>query len=315
MAEYMTIPLESDLLRTFIAVAETSNFTKAAELVGRTQSAVSMQMKRLEEIIGAALFERGSRGVSLTKSGHSLLVKARRVVMLLDETAASMRQPSLSGVVRIGIPEEYGSSVLPRALRNFDQLHPGVEIIVNFGRSSVLTDALNAGRLDLAVIYEQGDFTTSEVLRTDPTVWVTSEIHETHLHSPVPVAMYSGVGWARSMALALLDRMGKDYRIAYVSDTSSGLMAAVQAGLGIAPLARIGIPANCRELTVADGFDVVDYSNVTLRLNNRKGDPAISGMANAIREAFQGDRAEKVVAGRTSTKHVDEGGEFGALTG
>lgn len=294
----MNTPLESDLLRTFIAVAETSNFTKAAEIVGRTQSAVSMQIRKLEESVGCALFERGSRGVMLTKQGNALLTKARRIVMLLDETALSMRQPSLSGVVRIGIPEEYGSSVLPRALRNFDQSHPGVEIIVNFGRSSVLTDALNAGKLDLAVVYEQGDFTTSEVLRTDPTVWVTSDIHETHLRSPLPVAMYSGTGWAKTLSLSVLDNLGKDYRIAYVSDTSNGLMAAVQAGLGIAPLARVGIPLNCRELTVADGYDVVDHSNVTLRLNNRKHDPAITGMANAIREAFASDRAEKMPAMR-----------------
>ncbi|MDB5522448.1 MAG: LysR family transcriptional regulator [Rhizobium sp.] len=283
----MNAPLESDLLRTFIAVAETSNFTKAAEMVGRTQSAVSMQIKKLEDAVGSALFDRGSRGVSLTKQGNTLLLKARRVILLLDETAASMRQPSLSGVVRIGIPEEYGSSVLPKALRNFDQLHPGVEIIVNFGRSSVLIDAMHGGKLDLAVVYEQGDYTTSEILRTDPTVWVTSDIHETHLRSPLPVAMYSGVGWARTRALALLDDLGRGYRIAYVSDTSNGLMAAVQAGLGIAPLARAGIPPQCRELTLADGFAVVDHSNVTLRVNNRKGDDAITGMASAIREAFQ----------------------------
>ena len=310
----MNTPLESDLLRTFIAVAETSNFTKAAERVGRTQSAVSMQIKKLEEGIGTPLFERGSRGVSLTRQGNTLLTKARRVVMLLDETAASMRQPSLSGVVRIGIPEEYGSSVLPRALRNFDQLHPGVEIIVNFGRSSVLIDALNGGRLDLAVVYEQGDYTTSEVLRTDPTVWVTSDIHETHLRSPLPVAMYSGVGWARTLSLALLDSLERDHRIAYVSDTSSGLVAAVQAGLGIAPLARAGIPPNCRELTLADGFSVIDHSNVTLRLNNRKGDDAITGMASAIREAFHSERAEKTPALRSVGRQNDEGPEIGVVS-
>jgi DNA-binding transcriptional LysR family regulator len=311
MAAFMTAPLESDLLRTFIAVSETSNFTKAAEMVGRRQSAVSMQIKKLEEVIGTALFERGSRGVSLTKPGIALLTKAQRVILLLDETAVSMRQPGLSGVVRIGIPEEYGSSILPKALRNFDQLHPGVEIIVNFGRSSVLIDALNAGRLDLAVVYEQGDYTTSEVLRTDPTVWVTSDIHETHLRSPLPVAMYSGAGWARTKALELLARLQKDYRIAYVSDTSSGLVAAVQAGLGIAPLARAGIPPNCRELTLADGFDVVDHSNVTLRVNNRKNDQAITGMANAIREAFHSEWAEKTPVLRSAGRLSDEGPEAG----
>jgi DNA-binding transcriptional LysR family regulator len=291
----MTNHLESDLLRTFIAVAETSNFTKAADIVGRTQSAVSMQMKKLEESVGTALFDRGSRGVNLTKQGDALLAKARRIIALLDETAASMRQSSLSGIVRIGIPEEYGSSVLPRALRNFDQTHPGVEIIVNFGRSAVLLDAMNLGRLDIAVTYQQSSLTTQELLVTDPTVWVTSKIHDTHLINPLPVAMYAGAGWARSLALAMLARMGRDYRIAYESDTSSGLVAALQAGLGIAPLARVGIPADCRELTEAEGFAVVDPSSVTLRVNNRLNDPAISGMANAIRQAFRGEGSPNIL--------------------
>jgi len=281
--------LESDLLRTFIAVAETNNFTKAADLVGRTQSAVSMQIKKLEDSIGSALFDRGSRGVTLTRQGNTLLTKARRVIMLLDETAASMRQPGLSGVVRVGIPEEFGSSVLPRALRNFDQLHPGVEIIANFDRSAANIEALNAGRLDLAVVFEQGDYTTGEILRTDPTVWVTSDLHETHMRSPLPVAMYSGVGWCKTEAMVTLRTVENGYRIAYISDTSNGLLAAVQAGLGIAPLTRSTIPANCRELTPADGFALIDQSNVTLRVNNRRGDPAVTGMASAIREAFSSD--------------------------
>ena len=281
--------LESDLLRTFIAVAETSNFTRAAEVVGRTQSAVSMQIKKLEDGVGSALFDRGSRGVTLTKQGNTLLLKARRVVLLLDETAASMRQPSLSGVVRVGIPEEYGSSILPKALRNFDNLHPGVEIVVNFGRSADNIEALNNSRLDLAVVYEQGDHTTSEILRGDPTVWVTSEIHETHFQSPLPVAMYSGASWCRTAAVASLDQAEVNYRIAYFSDTSNGLMAAVQAGLAIAPLARASIPAHCRELTPAEGFSIVDHSNVTLRIRNRRSDQAITGMATAIREAFHSE--------------------------
>ena len=107
-----------------MAIAETGNFTKAAEQVSRTQSAVSMQMKRLEEIVGDALFERGSRGVWLTRKGSDLLGNARRIVSLLDETAAQIGAPPLQGPVRIGIPEEYGFSVLSRALGAFAKRHP-----------------------------------------------------------------------------------------------------------------------------------------------------------------------------------------------
>ncbi|TIV77760.1 MAG: LysR family transcriptional regulator, partial [Mesorhizobium sp.] len=120
--------LDSDLLRTFVAVAETGNFTKAAEQAGRTQSAVSMQMKKLESMVGDSLFERGSRGVALTRRGGELIGNARRIVSLLDETAASMAAAPLGGPVRIGIPEEYGHAILSRALGAFSTRHPKVEV-------------------------------------------------------------------------------------------------------------------------------------------------------------------------------------------
>src|SRR5262249_38130713 len=112
---------------------------------------------------------------------------------------------------------------------------------------------------------------------------------ETHLRSPLPVAMYASPGWCRTASMSSLDALDTAYRISYVSDTSGGLLAAVQAGLGVAPLARASIPANCRELTQVDGFPVIDHSNVTLRMNMRKSNPAAIGMAQAIREAFRGE--------------------------
>lgn len=142
--------LDSDLLRTFVAVADTGNFTKAAERAGRTQSAVSMQMKRLEGMIGDSLFERGSRGVALTQRGGELIANARRIVSLLDETAASMVAAPLGGPVRIGIPEEYGHAILSRALGVFAKRHPQVDITVRYAHSGAQIAALAAGELDLA---------------------------------------------------------------------------------------------------------------------------------------------------------------------
>lgn len=115
----MVNPLDSDLLRTFLAVADTGNVTRAADIVRRTQSAVSMQIRKLEELIGSALFERHSRGVILTDEGRRLVDNARRIVTLLDDTAAAMRSPALDGSVRIGISEEYINSTLPKALGAF----------------------------------------------------------------------------------------------------------------------------------------------------------------------------------------------------
>ena len=286
MAKTMRLPLDSDLLRTFVAVAETGNFTRAAEKAGRTQSALSMQMKKLEAIVGGTLFERGSRGVALTRRGGQLIDNARRIVSLLDETAAAMTAPPLDGPVRIGIPEEYGHAVLSRALSSFSRRHAQVEVTVRYAHSPSQMQALAAGNLDLAVVFEWQDFSGGEVLMHDPTVWVTSMLHPMHEERPVPIALYSRAGWCRDFAMKSLEQRGLAHRVAYTSDTTGGLKLAVTSGLAIAPISRSNIPAGCRELTAADGFGDIDSSNVVLRRNPLASSEAIDGMAEAIREAF-----------------------------
>lgn len=279
-------PLDSDLLRTFVAVAETGNFTRAAEQAGRTQSAVSMQMKKLEAMVGDPLFERGSRGVVLTRRGGELIDNARRVILLLDETAAAMTAPPLDGPVRIGIPEEYGHSILSRALSAFSRRHAQVEVTVKYAHSASQMQALAAGDLDLAVVFEWQDIPGGEVLMHDPTVWVTSVLHPMHEERPVPIALYNRAGWCRDFAIKSLEQRGLVHRVAFTSDTTGGLKLAVNSGLAIAPISRSNIPDGCRELTAADGFGDIDSSNVVLRRNPLASGEAIDGMADAIREAF-----------------------------
>lgn len=283
---FMTARLDSDLLRTFLAVAESGNFTRAAEGVGRTQSAISMQIKRLEEVVGGVLFERGARGVTLTERGTELVGNARRIVALLDETASSMRAAPLGGPVRIGIPEEYGQPVLSRALGAFAKRHSQVEITVRFGYSVSQLAALAAGELDLAVVFEWQQPSGAEVLMNDPTVWVASLHHHLHLERPLPIAMYTRHGWSREYALRSLEQRGIDYRFAYTSDTTNGLTLAVTAGLALAPMARSNIPVDCRELTDAEGFGQIDTTRVVMHRNPRANSEAVDAMADAIRDAF-----------------------------
>ncbi|NGO53505.1 LysR family transcriptional regulator [Allomesorhizobium camelthorni] len=282
----MGIHLDSDLLQTFVAVAETGNFTRAADQVRRTQSAVSMQIKRLEKTIGAALFERGSRGVLLTRKGSELIANARRIVALLDETAASLHTAPLDGPVRIGIPEEYSYAILSRALNAFSRQHPKVEITVRYAHSASQKAAIESGELDLAVVFEWQDYSDGEVLMRDPTVWATSTLHSAHEETPLPVALYSRAGWCKDFAIKSLEQRGLAYRVAYTSDTTGGLKLAVASGLAVAPVSRSNIPADCRELTAADGFGDIDSSNVVLHRASGARSEAIDGMADAIREAF-----------------------------
>jgi DNA-binding transcriptional LysR family regulator len=304
----MTAPLDSDLLRTFLAVADTGNVTRAADMVRRTQSAVSMQIRRLEDLIGSALFERHSRGVILTGEGRRLVDNARRIVTLLDDTAAAMRSPALDGSVRIGISEEYVNSTLPKALGAFAAIHPGVEVTVRQETSMANSAALAAGELDIAVVFEPGGRTRSEVLMVNPTVWATSEQHGTHLRQPLPIATYTYAegGWCDDLALRSLTTRNIENRVAYVSRTSGGLIAAVVSGLAIAPLSRSTIPPGCRELTEADGFGIIDMSNVVLRTRRGNRSPTVDAMADAIRRAFRAPSEKE----REEVRSTTTDGEF-----
>ena len=283
----MNVHLDSDLLRTFVTIADTGNITRAADVLSRTQSAISMQIKRLEETVGEPLFERESRGVRLTGTGERLLGQARRIVALLDETIASLNAKPLGGKVRIGIPEEFSDTILPSVLGGFDKKHPGVEITVQCSYSDANNKALYDGELDLAVVFEDTLRAGSESLMNDPTVWVTSIAHCMHECDPIPVAMFERGCWCRDWAIRSLEQQRHNYRIAYTSDTSDGLLAAVTAGLAIAPLSRSKIPEGCRELTLADGFTNIDTSHVVLRHSSGPTTAAIDGMAEAIRDAFR----------------------------
>lgn len=283
----MHFPLGSELLQTFLAVADTGNITKAANRIGRTQSAVSMQVKRLEDDLGEALFARGPRGVTLTSRGEQLLPYARRIVGLLGEASAAMRKGPLEGPVRIGIPEEYSQTVLPRALAAFAERHPAVEVTIKCGYTVQQMTALQKGELDLAVVFDWNTQTSGEVLYIDPTVWVTSLVHRLHERRPLPIAVYEQSNWCREFAIRSLEQHGFDFRIAFSSDTSSGLRMSAMAGLAIAPLSRSNIPPDCRELTATDGFPMVDSSRVVLRRSLHRSSAAIDEMAEMIRDAFR----------------------------
>lgn len=283
----MQAPLDSDLMRGFLAVADTGSVTSAAMRLGRTQSAISLQIKRLEENLGQPLFDRLPRGVALTPRGEQLLPYARRVVALLDEAAVALREKPLVGPVRIGIPDEYSGTVLPRALSAFAERHPGVEVSVRCDHSEPQLQALAADDLDLAVIYDWSYVAEGEVLCIDPTVWVTSVPFGQHLRTPLPAAIYFRSDWCREFAERSLDQQGLQWRVAFECDDAGAMRAAVTNGLAIVPISRSTIPPGCRELTALDGFPIVDSSRVMLRRNPRGTSEAIEGLAAMLREAFR----------------------------
>lgn len=282
------VPLDTDLLRTFLTICDVGHFTGAAAQLGRTQSAISVQMRRLEEQVGKQLFDRNSRGVTLTTDGETLMPYARRIMMLLDETTVALLRPRIEGTVRIGLPDEYGHMVLSSALSAFASRHPHVEITMRHARSSDQVAALAAGEIDLAVIFEWEEFSEGVTLMSDPTVWTVSDLHSVHQERPLPVALYdNNASWGRQSAINWLRRNRIDYRIACQSRTTGGLKLAVSAGIAVAPISRSNIPPHCRELTAKEGFGRIDASRLVLRKRLPSSTDAVEGMARSIREAFR----------------------------
>jgi DNA-binding transcriptional LysR family regulator len=281
----MPAPLESDLLRSFLAVCETGSLTAAAGRVGRTQSALSMQIKRLEEVVGTPLFERQPRGVVPTAAGRQLSGYARRVVDLLEVAGAALRTADCAGPVRIGVPVEFSDTALANALVRFGDLHPGAEVTVVSDYSSPLRDRFDRRELEIAILYQRPETAAGEILRVEPTVWVTSERYQQHLKRPLPVASYFGSRWCQDHMIGSLRRNGTDYRIAFECDTTMGFLSAVRAGLAVVALTRSVVPEGCRELTAEDGFPTVDLSALVM-LRSAAAGPAAQRLADLVARVF-----------------------------
>jgi len=250
----MAQTFDLDLLRTFIAIAERGSFTRAAEAVHKTQSAVSMQMKRLEDSLQKRLFVRDGRNSRLTSHGEHLLEYARRMVELNNEAMNALAEPELSGLVRIGTPDDYADRILPETLARFARTHPQIMVDVECRSSGDLIAMTERGELDLAIVTCDKITSDADVVRMEPLIWAASERHNAQAQDPLPVAIsHVGCSW-RQMALDALDASGRDYRIAYASANSMAIAAAVLAGLAVAAIPAIVLRPGMRILTEADGF-------------------------------------------------------------
>jgi DNA-binding transcriptional LysR family regulator len=230
--------LEIDVLRTFVSIAESGSFTRTAAQIFRTTSAVSMQIKRLENTLGCALFSREARRVALTAEGERLLSYARRLLKLNEEAVGAFIKPSLSGQVRFGAPADIGTHILPGLLSLFARTHPGIEVNVSVGRSVDMIQRIDAGELDVALISVGNlgqDDTRGEVVHREPLVWAGRAGGVAMRRNPLPLALASAECAWRRQALDALDRVGRSYRIAYSSEQCAGQEAAMIADLAVAP--------------------------------------------------------------------------------
>lgn len=292
--------IDPDLLRSFTCIAEEGSFTRAALRVGRTQAAVSMQMQRLEELLGVRLLARSKGGsVGLTTHGRFLLDRARDMLAANDGIWSAFREPEVAGTVRLGTPDDYALRWLPPILRGFADSHPAVEVEVVCMESEVLVEKLRAGELDLTLASEGAQprgWPALELWR-GPLGWVTAETVAPHgvpphRMDPVPLALAHDearsprcISWRRA-ALEALDAAGRRWRVAYTSGTQIGTHAPVLAGLAITVSALAWLPAGLRALRPDEGLPPLpDFSIVLLEAEN-PAQPVTSALARRIATSF-----------------------------
>ena len=250
----MSAPLDIDQLQTFVAIVDTGSFTKAADKVFKTQSAVSMQMRRLEERIGKQLFTKDGRGNRLTGEGDRLLNYARRMIRLNNEAIAAFDDNRLEGTLRIGTPDDYADRYMPGIIDRFARTHPNVELYIICEPSVDLADKLAKGELDIALVTYNPRARQSDVVRSEPLCWVASANHPLPDNAPVPLAVGRRDCQWRQAACVALESVGRDYNILFTSWSSTVVAAAVLAGMAVSVLPESALRTGMKVLTQADGF-------------------------------------------------------------
>lgn len=296
----MPTPLDLDQLQTFIAIADSGSFTRAAEEVHRTQSAVSMQMRRLEERLGKALFEKEGRTNRLTEEGERLLTYARRLIRLNRETIAAFDDASLEGQIRIGTPDDYADRFLPEIVARFARSNPRVELSVICEPTVNLIDQIRRGHLDIAIVTHSNDKSPSEVVRREPLLWVSSANHSVHSEDVLPLAVGRSTCMWRRTACDMLDQMGRDYRILFTSWSATVIIAAVLSGQAISVLPECALRPGMRILGEAEGFGPLPDVRIGILRGSSNQPAVIDALARHISDSLD----------NISVPAPEEGGQF-----
>lgn len=283
----MDINIPTDVLRTYVAIADTGSFTQAADRVFRTQSAVSQRVNRLEQAVGKALFVREGRAVRLTTDGGALLGYARRILKLHDEALTVIGEPDVEGQVRFGIPDDYAIKYLPPILSTYAAAYPRVELEVYCRPTTELLEMTGPGAPDICLISGGHGRPETEMVRSERTIWATSEKHFVHEEDPLPIALYEPGCVVRQSVLESLDKQGRAYRMVYSSASHIGLICAVQSGIAVTAMAKSTLPDDLRVLGAEDGFPTLPSFDIGLIRNQKGISNAAESLATHIVHCFK----------------------------
>jgi DNA-binding transcriptional LysR family regulator len=267
------------LLRTFVAVAETLNFTRAGELLQLSQPTVSQQVRKLETAAGRQLIARDTRAVALTDNGEAMLGFARSILAAHDEAAAYFTGSAMRGKLRFGSADDLALTQLPQILRDFRQLYPQINLELTVGQSGVLARRLRAGQLDLVFIKQEPELPDGRLVRRERLVWIGHKALLLDAAGPVPLIAYPAPSITRAAAIDALEVEGRSWRITCNVREVNGALAAARAGIGIAVLPQNMVPG---DLVAIPGLPMLGEVDFALLDNPRAPREPVEALVSAI---------------------------------
>ena len=281
----MSLPnLDTDALRTLVAILQLGSLGRAAERIGRSQSAASQQIRKLESQLGQPLFRRQGRSMVLTETGELVHSYARRILELNDEAVRSVAGMAVEGVVRFGLPGDFAESWLPKALGQFKRAHPAVRVDVEVDRNGLLLERLDRGEFDLVLAMGHGSRADARRLATLPMTWIGPAGTEAAVKAGVPLdlALYNAPCFFRRAGIEALDHASIPWRLAYATASLQSLWAGVAAGLGITLRTTAGIPSSLMRLDERHGLPPLPVVELCLHAGQNTANPALGQLERMV---------------------------------
>jgi DNA-binding transcriptional LysR family regulator len=278
--------LDLDTLRTLVVANDLGGYAKAADRLSRTPSAISLQMKRLQDDLGTTLFRKKGRGLALTEDGETAIRYARRILALNDELLDTLHGATLAGLIRLGCPQDF-AGILPSVLSQFSALYPRMQIELRIEGNAALVEAIEKNQIDLALVIGHEDRPTAQPIISElDLVWIAARNFTTPADQPLPLAVLGPQCAFRKCAIQQLDQAGTPYRIAATSPSLNGIWAALLGGLGITARTTLGLPENL--ISGKSLFGLPRLGTLPITLHKQPGAPgaAVERMSTILTEAL-----------------------------
>jgi DNA-binding transcriptional LysR family regulator len=286
-AVMVAVNLPTDVLRTFLAVIDLGSFTKAGQLLGRTQPAISLQIRKLEELVGKTLMDTSGRNIALTREGESLARYARQLLAMNDEIVARLQRKESTGSLRVGLPNDYAVAFFQKALAHFSKQNQDVAISIHCDTSELLLPMFEKDELDIVVAMFDGTPPPGLIYTwAERPIWAAGGDSDADKKSPVPIAAHPVGCHYRDRMIRSLDQLGKPWRITFCSPGINGLQLAVQSGFGVTALTRRTLLRGMRILTESDGFPPLPDIHVGMFFKNTGASTAALLLVNHIMQSL-----------------------------